>query len=79
MVIETHMNNSKTEIGEKEVYMHIPRGFHIDNPFKRSTHALKLKRSLHGLKKPHITKEIIKNWIAQIKFYSEQSRSMFNL
>ena len=40
----------QAELGDEEVYMHIPRGFHIDDSFERTTNVLKLKRNLHGLK-----------------------------
>ena len=31
------------------IFMHIPRGFHVDSANHRSEYALKTKKNLHGL------------------------------
>ena len=35
---------------DKEIFMHIPRGFHVDSVKDRSEYALKLKKNLSVLK-----------------------------
>ena len=53
---------SQAELGDEEVYMNIPRGFHADDSSERSNHVLKLKRNLHGLKQASYNwSELLKN------------------
>ena len=35
---------------DEEIFMHIPRGFHVDDAKDRSEYVLKLKKNLYGFK-----------------------------
>lgn len=35
---------------EEHIYMHLPRGFHVDDATHRSDYVLKLRKNLYGLK-----------------------------
>ena len=60
----------QAELDENEhIYMHLPRGLHVDDAKHRSDYVLKLKKNLYGLKQASYNwSELLKSGLIQLGF-----------